>query len=75
VAVAAYVPLSRTMASDPSPVVRHANDTAQDATASRLGSLGICVAIARPLGGGGAYPVRAAARCSAAGRLRVPVPG
>jgi hypothetical protein len=64
VAAAAYVPSSRTIASDPSPVVRHANDTAQDATASRLGSLGIRAAIERPLGGGGAYPVRAVARCS-----------
>jgi hypothetical protein len=36
-AAAAYLPLSRTIASDPSPVVRHANDTAQDAMASRLG--------------------------------------
>ena len=36
-AVATYLPLSRTIASDPSPVVRYANDTAQDATASQLG--------------------------------------
>lgn len=40
VAAAADLPLSRTIASDPSPVVRHTNDTAQDATASRLGADG-----------------------------------
>jgi hypothetical protein len=60
VAAAAYLPLSRTIASDPSPVVRHANDTAQDAR--RAGSMDICVAIERPLADGGAYPVRAARR-------------
>lgn len=60
VAAAAHLPLSRTIASDPSPVVRHANDTAQDAR--RAGSMDICVAIERPLADGGAHPVRAARR-------------
>jgi hypothetical protein len=71
----AYLSLSRTIASDPSPVVRHANDTAQDVTASRLGVDGHMRRDRASVGRRCISGSRGAARCSAAGRLRVRVPG
>ncbi len=79
VAAAAYLSLSRTIASDPSPVRGHVNDTAQDATAIRLfvdggvdGQVRRDRASVRRRCISGS---RGAARCSAVGRLGVPVPG
>ena len=79
VAAAAYLPSSRTIASDPSPVVRHANDTAER---HRLGrhreSAGVDGHPRRDRASVGRWRCisgsRGAVRCSAVSRLRVPVP-